>query len=127
MSLKRRTYDIRVKDSIFNPHTNERKEGIAFFRKKGKTMFYKVNLYLEGNDLPFIKKVTYHLHKTFKNRERVIERTPGNFNCKLVLWTWGLFTVKIEIEDITGRKFHLTHYLTYGNEITKGQVKWKKE
>lgn len=122
------TYNITVRDSIFKPGLRIKGlESVAHYRKKNKTFFYKVHLFLEGKDLPFIKKATYYLHKTFKNQVRTIERSPENFNCELVLWTWGIFTVKVELEDIKGRKIMLEHYLSYGDEIEKKGIKWVTE
>ncbi len=132
-----KTYNLDVKDSIFDPNcTDEKQKYIAHFKKhalskkdeskKDKT-FYKVWLYLEGPDLPFVKSVKYYLHKSFPNPVKMVERKASNSNCALVLWTWGFFTVKVEIEDMKGRVITMEHYLNYGNELKSDKIAWENE
>ncbi len=128
--IRLKTYDIKVEDSLFDP--NEKKsseELVAYYKKyqsRSKKTYYKVFLYVSGKDLPFIKKVSYKLHKTFRNPVKTVERKPDNPNCSLVLWTWGLFNINIEVEDINGGITHMKHYLSYGNEIkNEKNIKWK--
>ncbi|MGG8495025.1 pYEATS domain-containing protein [Tenacibaculum sp. TC6] len=125
--MRQKTYDLRVKDSLFNPDERSIKGiDVAYYKKQNKEgiTYYKVHLYIDGMDLAFVKKVTYILHKSFKNPVRTIERRPDNPHCKLILWTWGLFEIRVEIEDINGQKTELEHYLSYGKEIKEGNIKW---
>ncbi|CAM1368271.1 hypothetical protein TPENAI_60393 [Tenacibaculum litopenaei] len=127
MKKRLKTYDVKISDSLFNPEDRDQLKVRKAHYRKGKSgrNLYKVYLYLEGNDVPFIKKATYTLHQSFNNRVRVIERRPQNPYCKLVLWTWGLFYVKIELEDINGQRLELNHFLTYGEQIKKGEINWE--
>lgn len=96
--------DIEVKDTVFDPNMAqsdlERKVHVRSLSKE--TFFYKVWLYLEGNDLPYVESVTYTLDETFPDRIRTVARTPSNPNCQLVIWTWGLFMVETVITDKKG-------------------------
>ena len=127
MSIK--TYDIQIKDSPFEPNgMNYNNEAIAHYRKNNNKTLYKIFLYLEGRDLPFVKRVKYVLHKSFKNPIQIIDRNPNNPQCKLVLWTWGIFNVTIEIEYIDGGTYRTEHYLTYGDEIKNNDsIVWKRD
>ena len=46
-----------------------------------------------------------------------MERTDDNPTCALEFWTWGVFTVIAEVEDVTGTTHRLTHALKYGEEL----------
>lgn len=127
-----KTYDIKIKDSLFDPDgKNSSKQLIAHYRKdasRSDKTHYKVFLYIEGKDVPFIKKVKYTLHKTFRNPVKIIERKPDNPHCSLILWTWGVFTVNIELEDMSGEKIYMQHYMNYGNEIkTTKNINWQSK
>lgn len=131
--IKPRTYDIQVKDSVINPNVPLKKGGYnAFYKETGKAKannLYKVHIFLAGNDLAFVKQATYVLHETFANPIQTIERTLSNQNCMLTIWTWGIFTVKVEIEDTQGNKMRLEHRLEYGREITakRSELNWGKQ
>ena len=123
-----RSYNIQVIDSILKPGPRT-KGGTpqATYKKaaKGGRNLYLVHIYLEGPDLAFVKRATYTLHKTFRNPVQVIERSAKNQNCMLSLWTWGIFTVKVEIEDLKGNVIQLDHYLNYGAEIQNNKnISW---
>ncbi|WP_299133668.1 pYEATS domain-containing protein [uncultured Tenacibaculum sp.] len=128
MNSRVKTYDIKVRDSIFSPNKKGgNKELIAHYKKntsRSSKTLYKVYLFIEGKDLPFIKKVKYTLHKTFRNPVKTIERKSDNTNCSLVIWTWGLFNIKVELEDINGEIIHMNHYLNYGSEVKTKGVNW---
>lgn len=119
----RRTYNIHLKDSLFTPYESvDEDQPKAFFRevKNAKdTTYYKVWLYLDGYDLPHVRKVKYRLHSSFDPPERIINRTPENTNCALVLWTWGVFKVRASVELISGEVIQLEHMLTYGEKINE--------
>ena len=128
MSNRVKIYDIKVKDSIFSPNQKGLNNNlIAHYKKnisRNRKTLYKVYIYIEGKDLPFIKKVTYTLHKTFRSPVKTIQRKSDNTNCSIVIWTWGLFNVKVELEDINGEKIYMNHYLKYGSEIKSEGVRW---
>ncbi len=132
MMIKPRTYDIQVMDSVINPNVPLRKGGYnAYYRESGRSnarKLYKVHIFLTGNDLAFVKEATYVLHETFANPVQTIERTMSNQNCMLTIWTWGIFTVRVEIEDNRGNRMRLEHRLTYGREIEekRSEINWGK-
>lgn len=94
--------------------------------KKGRK-YYKVWIYLEGNDLPYVENVTYTLHETFKNPVRTVPRSPSNPNCTLVIWTWGVFLVKATIVDKQGFTYLVNHQLTYDKQFPKDKDKYVRE
>ena len=121
--------EVEVKDSVFNPNDPAaRSKNVAFYipsRSEDDYTYYHVWIYLEGPGLPFVKKVTYTLHKTFRNPVRVVERSSTNQNCALEIITWGIFTVHVEIEDVRGNVTILDHKLTYGDQINEGgNINW---
>lgn len=116
------TYDIKIKDSVTNPNVylTGKDSRTAYYKQipgSDTQMLYKVWLYLDGRDLPFVKSVKYILHNSFKNPVKIVERTSLNQNCAFAIWTWGIFLVKAELEDVKGRIVKIEHYLTYGNQI----------
>ena len=112
------TLDVRVSDSVFDPR--EKRRTVRRKTSESGRPLYQVRLFLEGYDLPYVRAVTYHLHSTFRNRVQRVERTAANQNCKLEIWTWGIFEAKAVIEDKAGREHVRTHMLTYGNELEGG-------
>ncbi len=116
------TYSIQLRDSVVNPNEPLTKEQncVAHYRKASSSsnqLLYQVFLYLEGKDLPFVKRVKYILHDSFRNPVQLVEQTTLNQNCSIAIWTWGIFWVKAEVEDVKGRIIKLEHYLTYGKQI----------
>ena len=109
--------NVQVKDTVFDPNSPQSVDRKIHVREEGGTTYFKVWLYLEGEDLPYVESVTYTLHETFRNPERNVKLTPSNPNCQLVIWTWGVFTVKAKIFDKRGLTFELSHYLTYDQEL----------
>jgi transcription initiation factor IIF auxiliary subunit len=126
--MKIQTYQLEVKDSLFNPNqqTKSRKQ-VAFYRKypsRSDKTFYKVWIYLDGPDLPFVKRVKYTLHRTFRNPVKLIERSSNNPHCALVIWTWGIFEVKVEVEDMKGRVIRMDHFLCYNEQFDRKDIDW---
>ena len=113
-----RNLNIFVKDTVVENVNGE--ESIIAKKSTNKTMF-KVTLVLGGNDLPFIKEVTYTLHKTFKNRIKRIERSISNPDCRLVFYAWGTFTVIAKVETLKGGSFQISHPLQFGTEVQSGK------
>lgn len=108
--------NIEVRDTVFDPNLPHTDDAPVHFRK-GDRIEYKVWLYLEGNDLPYIDSVTYTLHETYRPPNRNVQRTPANPNCQLEIWTWGLFTVKVTILDKKGFSYEVAHSLTYDRQL----------
>jgi transcription initiation factor IIF auxiliary subunit len=108
---------VKVKDTVFDPNLSRSAPKKVHVRREGSTTYYKVWLYLDGEDVPLVDNVTYILHETFRNSERKVKLTPSNPNCQLVIWTWGIFTVKAKIWDKSGTIVEVKHRLTYDQEL----------
>lgn len=123
MRAVRRTLSLEVKDSLFDPDSpaSESSKRVAEFRRGSTGTLYRVFIYLDGADLPFVEDVVYQLHHTFTPPERRVSRSVSNPRCKLVIWTWGFFTVHA---TVTTKKdvLSLTHELQYGREIEQPQT-----
>lgn len=108
--------NVTVRDSVFEP--GGAATPILVDESLKDHPRYKVWLYLEGPDLPYVKRVTYILHPTFPDPERVVNRTAANPNCALPIWTWGIFRILAQVEDKRGRTVHVQHDLTYADQLT---------
>lgn len=108
--------EIGVRDSVHQP--GARRQKIVYDKAKSKAR-YKVWLYLEGPDLPYVKSATYTLHPTFPSPVRTVERTVSNPNCALEIWTWGIFNVLVDVEDKSGSRQRFEHWMSYDKELTK--------
>src|ERR1044072_2549501 len=104
--------NIKVVDTVIPPYSTQ-KMGYIDNSPSHQNPYYRVWMYLEGPDLPYVDQVTYVLHSTFSNPVRVVSRTPANPNCCLDIWTWGIFTVKVIIEDSQGGTSVIHHRLMY--------------
>jgi len=125
--VRAQTYRIGVKDSIFDPYARKSKERTAYYRplaNRDDLTYYKVWIYLDGDDLPFVKSVKYILHDSFRNRVRIVESESSNPRCAAKIWTWGIFTVDVEIEDLDSRIIRMSHHLSYGDEVVQDGINW---
>lgn len=105
-----KAFDVEIYDQPFDPDSNDK---IIYYFQRDERYLYKIFIYLIGQDLPFVKRVTYHLHPTFPNPESTIVRSDTNRNCKLVTWAWGKFELNAVVEDRKGNKYELSRYLQY--------------
>lgn len=110
---------ITVVDTAFDPRnapasTDER---AVIFKKVGDRDFYKVWLYLDGPDVPFVQAVTYELHPSFRQRIHTVSRTAANQDCTLIIWTWGTFEVKATVRTKSNGVAELTHMLSYDRDF----------
>src|SRR5262245_46424336 len=121
--MQQRALNIVVKDSLFDPDRPDDK--FVQVRRSGGTSLYRVFLYLDGLDVPFVNRVTYKLHETFSPRERTVTRSPSTTRCKIDIWTWGVFTVVAVIEDKQGRTFTMSHYLEYAAQLSEANLQYK--
>jgi hypothetical protein len=113
--------NVTLHDTVFDPDGGpQARTEVRYRQDRSGTTLYKVWLYLQGRDLPYVQRVIYKLHPTFPNPERVVERSIRNPNCEIILWTWGLFEVTAIIEDKKGRLYELRHQLEYDRELTLG-------
>ncbi|MDZ7290741.1 MAG: hypothetical protein ONB44_18565 [candidate division KSB1 bacterium] len=118
-----RRLDVQVKDTVFDPGSSQKK---VYYKTDGQTTWYKVWIFLEGLDLPYVMGVTYRLHSSFPDPNRHVKRTVTNPNCQLVLWTWGLFEIKALVEDKNGRTHELVYELQYDKELSQKGVEFVK-
>ena len=118
--------DIEVRDTVFDPDLR-RSNSKVLLRKGERTIKFRVFLYLEGYDLPYIESVTYTLHESFRKPNRTVRRTSSNPNCKLAIWTWGVFLVKATVVDIKGFSYTLEHQLTYDRDLPTAGDKYVYE
>ena len=121
--MAQRALNVAVKDSLFDPDRPNDK--VVQVRKVDGTSLYRVFLYLDGLDLPFIKLVTFKLHETFSPNTRTVSRSPANQRCKIDIWTWGVFSVMAVIEDKQGRTFTKSHYLEYAAQLSDSNLEYK--
>lgn len=104
---------LEVHDSLFEPGRRTR----TIESEKGAKTLYRVWLYLDGADLPYVEAVTYRLHSTFPERNKRVARTPANPHCVMPIWTWGLFVVVATIEDKSGATHVLRHPLRWDRDL----------
>ena len=117
------TLKIRLKGSALDPDSSERV--IHQKRPDSDQPLYRVYLYLEGHDLPYVRAVTYHLDPSFSKPVQRVSRSARNPRCKLRIWTWGLFLVTATVEDKKGRRHTFTHQLQYDKDFKLPGVSWK--
>jgi hypothetical protein len=117
--------NLEVKDSVFNPaRSKDDPENKVSYRREGDVYYYKVWLYLEGYDLPYVESVTYQLDSSFPEANQTVQRTVTNPNCQLTIWTWALFTVVATITDKKGYKYQVSHQLGYKEQLPTEEGKY---
>jgi transcription initiation factor IIF auxiliary subunit len=107
--------NLSVVDTPFDPDSEEK---VVLYRIVEGKWLYKVWLYLEGADLVFVGQVKYILHPTFKRREQVVHRTYDNPNCRLLIYTWGIFEVRA-IVRAGGESYELRRRLQYDQRFSE--------
>jgi transcription initiation factor IIF auxiliary subunit len=115
---------ITVRDTVFDPKCDDR---VVYFREIEGRKLYKVWIYLEGAELPYINSATYVLHPTFPQPVRRVPRSVSNPNCELVIWTWGVFGLNVTVEDKVGRTYQLQHYMSYDQQLQKPGFRLTRE
>ena len=113
---------VEVRDSVFDPDSNDRTVPVR--RQAGRRPLYRVFLYLDGQDLPFVDTVTYQLHSTFAEPDRKVSRSLTNPRCKLEIWTWGVFRVRATVADRKGRSRMMYHDLRYDEQFSGENIKF---
>lgn len=111
--------DISLSDSLFDPDSPAEGQSISYKGDPDRP-HYKVYIHLAGRDLAFVDKVTYKLHESFKRDTVSVSRSPRNPKCKLVIWTWGIFTIEATVYTIDGNTIRLKHPMKYDEDINKG-------
>lgn len=117
--------NLEVKDTVFSPNlSRDDLNNKVNVRQEGDTYYYKVWLYIDGYDLPYVDSVTYSLDPTFPEPVQTVRRTLTNPNCQLTIWTWGLFTVVATIVDKKGNEYRVSHELSYDKELPTDQNRY---
>lgn len=128
MKTSDESFAIEVKNSPFDPDLNEKVVLVRRSKVLGESSsaqtLYRVFLFLDGPDLPFVRSATYHLHSSFPDPIRRVSRTVGNPRCKLTIWTWGLFQLSVAIEDKSGRQHSLFVELDYDRVFDRKDVRF---
>ena len=118
-----RELDLKIVDTVLEPAVDGRGAPVVRVGMVDGARFYRVRVFLEGNDLPFVRSVTYHLHESFPEPHRTVERSSANPSCEIVIWTWGIFDIRAEIRDRDGRVYEVVQPMQYGDELRRVKVK----
>jgi transcription initiation factor IIF auxiliary subunit len=117
---------IIVRDSLFDP-TGKDQSTVKYNKSKGSKPRFRVWIYLDGKDTYYVDYVIYRLHSTFQNPIRKVERSLSNPNCSLIIWTWGIFELVVEIVLKNGDKISATHPMTYGEQLKRTDLQFIEE
>ncbi len=118
--MKSNEINVQVKHSVFNPGLSESDPAnkVQVRKWSDDTFYYRVFIFIDGYDLPYVESVTYALDDTFPDPIQTVRRSPANPNCQLVVWTWkDQFTVAATIADKRGNSYAVTHDVTYVSEL----------
>ena len=118
--------NVSVVDTVFDPVRRDT-AGKIYYREKDGLTYYHVWIFVDGPDMPFIESVTYQLHPSFGTTIHRVERTLSNPQCQLMIWTWGLFKLGVEMQDKKGVIYEIKHQMTYGRLLTKDAVYFRGE
>lgn len=116
-----RAWEVRVRTSCFDPDAKERRIAVREQPDVPDVPLYRIFLFLEGRDLPYVDSATYVLHPTFANPRRTVRRTPTNPACKLETWAWGEFPMQTEVSLKTGDTFKVRHQFAFSDEVEKAK------
>jgi hypothetical protein len=121
-----REFQVEVKDTAVEADPAGQK--FIRYRTQGSTDFFRVRIYLDGPQLPFVRVATYVLPPDqFPDSVQRVERSPRNPNCEFIIWTWGVFDVGVTLQDAEGRVYDLTHRLTYDRDVKTEGIRFKSE
>jgi hypothetical protein len=118
--------NLNLESSVFSPE-DIGKQGPIQVRKKADSgkLYFKVYLFITGQDLPFVDKIVYKLHPTFKKNMVTSKPHSGNSYGSISIWTWGLFELTAEVKLRNGKEFTLKHQLNYDKELKEHKSKIK--
>ncbi len=105
--------DVKIKDRPYDLDAPKNQKKTIHYKRLDKRILYKVYIYLSGRDVSFVRSVTYTLHKTFRNRTRIVNKTDSNPYCRLIIWVWGTFEIQAVVEDARGIQHEICHNLTF--------------
>jgi prokaryotic YEATS domain len=118
--LQPNALEIQLKDSVFDPALppTDPNNRVLVSHKGDDTYYYRVFLFIDGYDLPYVEKVTYALDDSFSEPVQTVRRTPATQNCQLPIWTWKTrLTVTATIVDKKGNSYRISHDLVYASEL----------
>ncbi|HKG15871.1 MAG TPA: pYEATS domain-containing protein [Pyrinomonadaceae bacterium] len=117
-----------LKDTVFNPNVPPDEGNKVHVRMHDDTPYFQVWLYLEGDDLPWVRGVKWILDSSsFEEPERFVPRSPSNPNCQLRIWTWGRFPVHAEVQDKRGFSYVLKHQMRFQQELPEDNSRYEYE
>jgi hypothetical protein len=105
---------LQVHDSAFDPDTYDRS---TIEYRRGESLNYRVFIFLDGLDLPFVQHVMYRL-PTAVGPPRLVARMIDNQRCKFDIWTWGVFELIAEVVLKDGSLVPFPHQLEFSHELT---------
>jgi transcription initiation factor IIF auxiliary subunit len=113
---------IEIRDTAVTREANGTEIILAKKTSTNRTS-YKVTIEATGNDTPFVKRITYVLHPTFRNRIKPVTRSLSNPSCSLSFYAWGTFSVEAKIEFASGEISKIRHALRFDEDIRGGNYK----
>ena len=116
MEMMTTNLGVAVRYSAFDPESGN--VLVKKLRAQGREHF-KVRIFLEGPDCGSVERVVYTLHPTFPRPRREVTRGP---DFELEIWTWGIFTLHVEIYDREGRVDKRVVDLDYAPQIMQAQT-----
>lgn len=118
--MKANELEIQVRDTVFNPALpqSDPRNKVHYQKRAKDTYYYRVFLFIDGYDLPYVESVTYTFDDSFPEPTQTVRRTPQNTNCQIAIWTWQRqFTLSATIVDKKGNTYQVMHEMTYAKEL----------
>jgi transcription initiation factor IIF auxiliary subunit len=116
-----RASDVRVRTSCFDPDGKDRTIAVREQPALPDVPLYRVFLFLDGRDLPYVEAATYVLHPTFPEPRRTVRRTPTNPSCKLETWAWGEYPMQTEVTLKAGDRVTIRHPFAFSDEVERAK------
>ena len=80
-------------------------------------VLYHVTIRLKGRDLPYVASASYHLPSLFRERICRVDRASSNPDCRLTIWTSGMFSVLVVITLKSAKRIAVDYRLRYGEAM----------
>lgn len=74
---------------------------------------FHIGIWLDGDstELDKVLRVDYRLHQSFKKPNRSSSNRSNKFS--ITIWTWGMFTIDVEVHRRDGSVERMQYYLSY--------------
>ena len=119
--------NVQVRDSALDPAMGADGKKVVHYKVAEGREQYKVWLSLAGPRVPFVDQVIYTLHPSFRQPRREVVRTASNPNCTLLLWTWGIFDVTVQLRGKKGELAEFVHTMQYDKDFNDAAVSFIEE